>query len=44
MKRGLPERAGRRLQINPEILFNGKEDSYESNPGGVSFIFNHKFF
>ena len=25
-----------RLSINPEILRDGKEDSYERNPGGVS--------
>ena len=31
-----------RLSINPEILRDGKEDSYERNPGGVSFVFNHK--
>ena len=23
---------------------NGKEDSYERNPGGVSFVFNNPFF
>jgi hypothetical protein len=33
-----------RLSINPEILDNGKEDSYERNPGGVSFVLNHTFF
>ena len=25
-------------------LRDGREDSYERNPGGVSFVFNHKFF
>ena len=33
-----------RLSTNPEIRENGKEDSYERNPGGVSFVFNQPFF
>jgi hypothetical protein len=32
-----------RLSINPEIPDIGKEDSYERNPGGVSFVFNLSF-
>jgi hypothetical protein len=28
---------------NPSIPDNGKEDSYERNPGGVSFVFNLSF-
>ena len=32
----LPEKA--------QFLRAGKEDSYERNPGGMSFVFNHKFF
>ena len=32
----LPEKA--------QFLRAGKEDSYERNPGGVSFVSNHKFF
>ena len=35
---------GKRLSRNPETLDDGKEDSYERNPGRVSFVFNHKFF
>ena len=33
-----------KLSINQKTLCNGKEDSYERNPGGVSFVLNHKFF
>ena len=33
-----------RLSINQKISRDGKEDSYERNPGGVSFVLNHKFF
>ena len=32
-----------RLSRNPEIRENGKEDSYERNPGRVSFVFNQPF-
>jgi hypothetical protein len=32
-----------RLSINPEIPDDGKEDRYERNPGGVSFVFNLSF-
>jgi hypothetical protein len=32
-----------RLSIKPEILDSGKEDSYERNPGRVSFVFNQSF-
>ena len=35
---------GLRVSKNAEKLFNGKEESYERNPGGVPFVFNHKFF
>ena len=31
------------LPINRKILRAGKEDSYERNPGRVSFVFNDKF-
>ena len=31
------------LSKKGELLDNGKEDSYERNPGGVSFVLNHKF-
>ena len=36
--------AGLGLSKEPKDLRDGKEDSYERNPGGVSFVFNHKFF
>ena len=32
-----------RLSEKPKDLRDGKEDSYERNPGRVSFVFNHKF-
>jgi hypothetical protein len=36
--------AGRfRLSIKPENSDDGKEDSYERNPGGVSVVFNLSF-
>ena len=34
----------RSLSIEAEALRDGKEDSYERNPGRVSFVFNQKFF
>ena len=33
-----------RFSIYGIALDYGKEDSYERNPGGVSFVFNHPFF
>ena len=35
----------RRLSLSKkgELLENGKEDSYERNPGGVSFVLNLSF-
>ena len=32
------------LSKKREILRNGKEESYERNPGRVPLVFNHKFF
>ena len=37
-------RPGRRLSIKPEILRDGKEESYERNPGGVPLVLNQSFF
>jgi hypothetical protein len=39
---GIPRRV-LRLSINKENSDDGKEDSYERNPGGVSFVFNLSF-
>ena len=39
-KKGRRKSTCLRLSRNPEIRENGKEDSYERNPGGVSFVFN----
>ena len=33
-----------RLSINRIASAFGKEDSYERNPSGVSFVFNHRIF
>ena len=33
-----------RLSKKQENLRDGKEESYERNPGGVPLVFNHKFF
>ncbi|MEG1658193.1 MAG: hypothetical protein RR288_03960, partial [Oscillibacter sp.] len=33
-----------RLSINPAISENGKEDSYERNPGRVPFVFQSSVF
>ena len=33
-----------RLSKKREDLRDGKEESYERNPGRVPFVFNHKFF
>jgi hypothetical protein len=43
MTGSLGQQGSRRLPIKPEISDNGKEESYERNPGGVSFVFNLSF-
>jgi len=32
------------IQKSIAMLDAGKEESYERNPGGVSFVFNHEVF
>ena len=31
------------LTVSAEMLWDGKENSYERSPGGVPFVLNHKF-
>ena len=42
---GLPQSAPEALSLskNTKNEFNGKEESYERNPGRVPFVFNQKF-